>query len=113
MWRDKEGNLYTPFEVDGLDEYNNYSAVNPETKKRVHVEPDPDFYDEIGYGEVDHQSAYLLQNFLKDTGTSLENFLTMPKYAVLIDGDEHHEGEKLAHYGILNISNAEIYDKGE
>lgn len=113
MWKDKDGNLYVPYEVDGSEDDDNYSAINPDTGERVAVEPDPDFYDEVCYGSVDHQSAYLLQNFLKDTGTSLEDFLTMPKYVVLIDGDEYHEGEKLAHYGILNLSNAEIYDEGE
>lgn len=113
LWKDKDGNFYTPYEVDGCDEHENYSAISPDTGERVAVEPDPDFYDEVCYGSVDHQSERLLQNFLKDTGTSLEDFLTMPKYVVLIDGDEYCEGEKLAHYGILNLSNAEIYDKGE
>ena len=113
LWKDKDGNLYTPYEVDGCNGRENYSAISPDTGERVAVEPDPDFYDEVCYGSVDHQSERLLQNFLKDTNTSLEDFLTMPKYIILVDGDEYCEGEKLVHYGILNLSNAEIYDKGE
>ncbi len=112
LWVDEYDNLYEPWET-AVDDDGVRRAVNPDTGDRVRVEIDRDFYDEICYGSVDHQSEFLLQNFLKDTGTSLEDFLTMPKYIVLVDGDEYHEGEKLAHYGILNLANAEIYDKGE
>ena len=111
LWKDRDDNLYEPWET-AVDDDGVRRAVN-DTGDRVRVEIDQDFYDKICYGYVDHQSELLLQNFLKDTGTSLEDFLTMPKYIVLVDGDEYYEGEKLAHYGILNLANAEIYDKGE
>lgn len=41
------------------------------------------------YGYVDHDSCYLLENFLKREKITLEEFVCNPKYIVIIDGDEY------------------------
>ena len=54
------------------------------------------------YGDVDHQSAGLLQNFLKKHGITLKEFLMNPKYVVVIDGDEYWKLQKYKRHGLLN-----------
>lgn len=63
-------------------------------------------------GDVDHQSAGLLYNFLEKHNLSLEDFLTHREYWVVIDGDEYCEFEKQYKHGIININNiAEIFPR--
>lgn len=40
-------------------------------------------------GEVDHESCILLDRFLTAENISLEEFITNPRYIVVIDGDEY------------------------
>lgn len=65
-------------------------------------------------GMIDHQSAGLLQNFLKETGISLKEFLTNKKYIIVIDGDEYQSWERYKTAGIINTDNieAEYYGYG-
>lgn len=56
-----------------------------------------------GWG-IDHQSANLLQGFLKEKKISLEEFLTNSKYMVVVDGDEYCEFESIIRSGIVDTS---------
>ena len=53
------------------------------------------------YGEIDHQSIGILQNFLFKENISLEEFLTNSNYIVIIDGDEYCVFEKLKESGLI------------
>ena len=59
-----------------------------------------DVFEEPYYGNVDHQSAGLLQAFLKKHGISLEEFLSNPQYVVIIDGDEYCAWAKMFESGL-------------
>lgn len=63
-------------------------------------------------GEIDHQSAGLLKNFLVYKGITLKEFLWNKKYAIIIDGDEVMEWDNLYQSGLINRDFIEeIYDK--
>ena len=64
-------------------------------------------FDYYKTGEVDHQSAGLLLNFLTKYNIPLEVFLTNRKYWVVIDGDEYCEFDKQYKYKIINVDNIE------
>lgn len=49
----------------------------------------PKKLNDYSFGYVDHESGRLLQRFLKIEDISLEEFITNPKYIVVIDGDEY------------------------
>lgn len=69
-------------------------------------------YEYDNTGDVDHQSAGLLYNFLESHNLSLEEFLTHREYWVVIDGDEYCEFEKQYKHQIINVNNiAEVYPK--
>lgn len=53
------------------------------------------------YGDIDHQSIGILQNFLFKEDISLEEFLTNSNYIVIIDGDEYCIFEKLKESGLI------------
>lgn len=53
------------------------------------------------YGNIDHQSAGVLQNFLFKENISLEEFLVNPRYIVIIDGDEYCVFDKLKESGLI------------
>ena len=42
------------------------------------------------YGSIDHQSAGMLQDFLRTNHISLEDFIFNNRYLVIIDGDEYN-----------------------
>ena len=42
------------------------------------------------YGSIDHQSAGMLQDFLRTNHISLEYFIFNNRYLVIIDGDEYN-----------------------
>ena len=79
-YKDKEGNIHQAI----FDEENYLEA--------------PDI------GQIDHQSAGMLKNFLKDRGISLKEFLTNKKYVIIVDGDEYCALDKLVHSGLFNRS---------
>lgn len=54
------------------------------------------------YGYIDHQSNGLLQRFLRKHGISLREFISNPKYVVVIDGDEYCKLEKYKSCGLLS-----------
>lgn len=63
-------------------------------------------------GDVDHQSAGLLNNFLRTHNVSLEDFLTRREYWVVVDGDEYCEFKKQYKHRIINVDNiAEVFPR--
>ena len=54
------------------------------------------------YGDIDHQSVGVLQNFLARKHINLRDFLTQEKYMVVIDGDEYCIFDDLVQSGIVN-----------
>ena len=70
--------------------------------------------DGVNYGYVDHQSAGVLQNFIKDHGICLKEFLLNKKYVVVCDGDEYYVWEDLKDSGFINFDViAEEYDRSD
>ena len=103
-----------------------YDHYDPETEEAVYTykdengekhlaKLDEEYVNEAPkIGMIDHQSDGLLQNFLKETGISLEEFLTNKKYIIVIDGDEYQSWERYKTAGIINTDNieAEYYGYG-
>lgn len=54
--------------------------------------------EEVIDASIDHQSAGLLQSFLKSHNVSLREFLCEEKYIVIIDGDEYCEWANIQPY---------------
>lgn len=57
------------------------------------------------YGDIDHQSAGLLQSFLAKEKITLEEFLTNKKYVVIIDGDEYYVFEEMINANLIDKAN--------
>ena len=55
----------------------------------------------VEYGNIDHQSYGLLDRFLKKYKVTLKEFITNPKYVVVIDGDEYCAFQKYKDLGLL------------
>lgn len=60
------------------------------------------YFDVPSYGTIDHQSSGLLKRFLADNNLSLEDYLVRKDVAVVIDGDEYCELEKLINCGMID-----------
>lgn len=104
-FHDEEGNLYSRrvcrFSYD--DEHPDGFYYTEKDGRRIPVTKDEEYcfeVDDLGY--VDHQSAALLREFFKNTGVSLEEFLTDTKYMVVIDGDEYKYWERYKKAGVIN-----------
>ena len=71
----------------------------------IHTKKDEEEYMEMpDIGTIDHQSAGLLKNFLKDKGISLKEFLTNRRYVVVIDGDEICDWNRYKASGLIDRS---------
>lgn len=93
-----------------------YDGWDAENEREIYIYKDKEgnihqaIFDEENYleapdiGQIDHQSAGMLKNFLKDRGISLKEFLTNKKYVIIVDGDEYCELDKLVHSGLFNKS---------
>ena len=80
--------------------------------KHLAVKSESEAYYNPNIGMIDHQSAGLLQNFLKDKNISLKEFLSNQKYIIVIDGDEYCDFNRLLNSGIIDKDFIkEIYDK--
>lgn len=77
--------------VPSLTEIEYPTSVNWKTNKT-----------ETYYGNVDHQSYGLLQNFLSSHSITLREFLLNRRYIVFIDGDEYCTTQKLFNSGLLH-----------
>lgn len=130
----KEFHFYTK-EVDNYLDINGndiphkdliYEGYDEQTHREIYKYKDKDGiehpakFDEENYietpriGMVDHQSAGLLKNFLKDKGISLEEFLTNKKFSVVIDGDEIQAFNHYIKSGFINTNFiTDIYDKSD
>lgn len=87
-----------------------YNAINRETyfsefdmpKKTWDWETGKDLDTPVvEYGNIDHQSYGLLDRFLKKHKVTLKEFITNPKYVVVIDGDEYYTFQKYKALGLL------------
>lgn len=56
-------------------------------------------------GEVDHDSCTLLIRFLTTENISLEEFITNPRYIVVIDGDEYCVFNDMKKSGLIKTDN--------
>lgn len=64
-------------------------------------------WEQFDFGYVDHDSSELLTHFLDKEGISLYEFVSNPKYIVVIDGDEYCVLNTMKHSGLININNIE------
>lgn len=89
-----------------------YSYLDADGNKKMAKFDEENYYEAPAIGTIDHQSAGLLMNFLKDKGISLKEFLTNKKYVVIISGDEEQKWEEYKRSGIINLDFIiEEYDK--
>lgn len=58
-------------------------------------------------GGIDHQSAGMLEHFIKKHNLTIEEALFNTKYIIIIDGDEYNIWDKMVRE---NIINKEIFD---
>lgn len=107
IYRDEDGNeiLHKDLKYDHWDSENNVSVYKYKDKDGEYKTAK---FDEENYidapliGMIDHQSAGLLKNFLKDNEISLKEFLTNKKYVVVIDGDEYCDFDKYLRFGLID-----------
>ena len=64
-------------------------------------------WEEPDLGYVDHESSGLLAHFLDKEGITLYEFVSNPKYIVVIDGDEYCVFNTMKHSGLINTNNIE------
>jgi hypothetical protein len=81
------------------------------TKSVLKRDPDPQNTVELcDFGDIDHQSMGLLQDFLSHANITLGQFLTDSAYLVIIDGDEYKDFNKYLKAGIIHADDfLEIY----
>ena len=100
---------------EGWNEENDreiYSYLDADGNKKTAKFDEENYYDAPAIGMIDHQSAGLLTNFLKDKGISLKEFLTNKKYTIIVDGDEYDTYRRMKNSGFINLDFiVEEYDK--
>lgn len=64
-------------------------------------------WEQFDLGYVDHESSKLLTHFLDKESISLYEFVSDPKYIVVIDGDEYCVLNAMKRSGLININNIE------
>lgn len=84
-----------------------YSLVKEDGTKIGLVLDEEHYVEVMNCGNVDHQSSGLLQGFLKQSGVSLEEFLTDSAYVVVIDGDEYNDFCKYLTAGLMRVDDFE------
>ena len=60
------------------------------------------YKDDSVYGDIDHQSDGLLQNFLSDNDVSIEDFIFNNKYIAIIDNDNSANFYQVSKAGLFN-----------
>ena len=104
IYLDEDGNKLKRRDVK-YDHWENGNAVYVYVKDGITKEAtvsETDYYEVPDIGIIDHQSAGLLTNFLREKNISLKEFLTNKKYIIVIDGDEYCELENMINNNILN-----------
>lgn len=117
IYLDEDGNDIMQKDLH-YDHYNEkeqrgeYYYLDADGNKHLATFDEENYLDMPAIGMIDHQSAGLLKNFLKDKGISLKEFLTNKKYIVVIDGDEIMDWDCYKKSGIINMDFiVEEYDK--
>lgn len=82
-----------------------YTYKDEEGNTKIATLDEENYMEQPDIGSIDHQSAGLLKNFLKDKGISLKEFLTNKKYIVIVDGDEYCLWDQYKRAGIINTDN--------
>ena len=65
-------------------------------------------YDSVGY--IDHQSCYLLQEFLADKDLDIKEFLTNKKYVIVVDSDCSNREWQNGDFGYRPEDIEEVFD---
>ena len=115
IYLDKNGNeiphnklIYKCYS-NGLPVYTYFDENGEEVDATLNED---EYWESPDIGTIDHQSAGLLKNFLKDKGISLKEFLTNKRYMIVQDGDEYCDFDRLLKSGIINRNFiTEIYDE--
>jgi hypothetical protein len=81
-----------------------YTYKDEEGNTKIATLDEENYMEQPDIGFIDHQSAGLLKNFLKDKGISLKEFLTNKKYVIIIDGDEYEAWNRYKKTGIIDKS---------
>lgn len=92
IYLDINGNpiLHRNLIYDGwFDGKSHYTYKDENGEKHPAILDEENYYEYPNIGMIDHQSAGLLKNFLKDKKISLKEFLTNKKYYIVVDGDEY------------------------
>jgi len=108
IYLDKEGNeiphpkiIYDHYDKDKRESIYHY-------KDSAGKEYEATLSDEVWIdweiGSIDHQSMFVLKNFLKKKDISLKEFLSNKKYKIIIDGDEYWAWESLKRTGLIDLS---------
>lgn len=115
IYLDINGNpiLHRNLIYDGwFDGKPHYSYKDENGEKHPATLDEENYYEYPNIGMIDHQSAGLLKNFLKDKGIDLKEFLTNRKFVVIQDGDEYNTFPEYLEEGFINKDFfTEIYDK--
>ena len=108
IYLDKNGNeiKYKDLHYDywNKDEkHSEYYYIDENGEKQKAIFDTENYLEVPAIGMIDHQSAGLLKNFLKDKGITLKEFLTNKKYVIVIDSDELCEWNKYKKTGLINL----------
>lgn len=109
VWLTQDGDMipYKFLIYDGWDAENEreiYTYKDKEGNIHQAIFDEENYLEAPDIGQIDHQSAGMLKNFLKDRGISLKEFLTNKKYVIIVDGDEYCALDKLVYSGLFNRS---------
>lgn len=109
MWLTQDGDMipHKFLIYDGWDAENEREIYTYKDKEgNIHhaIFDEENYLEAPDIGQIDHQSAGMLKNFLKDRGISLKEFLTNKKYVIIVDGDEYCALDKLVYSGLFNRS---------
>ena len=107
---DEDGNsiphkdLYYEYynDIEHREHRNVYYYIDKDGNKAPAILDEENYIEMPNIGSIDHQSAGLLKNFIKDRNITLKEFLTNKKYVIVVDGDEYCEFDKLLNSGFIN-----------
>ena len=94
------------------EKHSEYYYIDKDGNKQPAIFDEENYLEMPNIGTIDHQSAGLLKNFLKEKNINLKEFLTNKRYVVVIDGDERDDFQRYYDSGLINKDYiTEIYDK--